>query len=310
MVSEPSTIDAPPGNWVDRYAPDWLKPFARLARWDRPIGFWLLFWPCAWGAGLVATATGRPVPDPFHLALFLIGAIVMRGAGCTWNDIVDRDIDAKVERTSLRPLPSGQMNVKGAAGFLVLQLVIALVVLRQFNLIAIALGFLAMFPVISYPFMKRITWWPQAVLGICFGWGALMGWAAAEASLSGASNLLFLGAVFWIVGYDTIYDLQDIEDDALAGVHSTARLFEGRAKPFLWGIYGIAVLLIGASVVAANAGFAAYLGVFAFAAQLAWQVRVLDPNDPKHALTIFRSNHLAGLILFAGFAADAALRAL
>jgi 4-hydroxybenzoate polyprenyltransferase len=310
MVSEPSTVDTPPGNWVDRYAPEWLKPFARLARWDRPIGFWLLFWPCAWSAALVATATGRPAPDLVHLALFLIGAIVMRGAGCTWNDIVDRDIDAKVARTALRPLPSGQIDIKGAAGFLVLQLVIGLIVLRQFNLIAMALGFLAIFPVITYPFMKRITWWPQAVLGICFGWGALMGWAAAEASLSGASNLLFLGAIFWIVGYDTIYALQDIEDDALAGVHSTARLFGERVKPWLWGFYGGAVILIGASLVAAEAGFAAYLGLFAFAAHLAWQVRVLDPDDPQHALMLFRSNRTAGLILFAGFVADAALRAL
>jgi 4-hydroxybenzoate polyprenyltransferase len=310
MVSETSTSDAPPGNWVDRYAPDWLKPFARLARWDRPIGVWLLFWPCAWSAALVATATGRPAPDLFHLFLFLIGAFVMRGAGCTWNDIVDRDIDAKVARTASRPLPSGQIDVKAAFGFLALQLVIGLIVLRQFNLIAMALGFLAIFPVITYPFMKRITWWPQAVLGICFGWGALMGWAAAEATLSGASNLLFLGALFWIIGYDTIYALQDIEDDALAGVKSTARLFEGNVKPWLWGFYGATVLLIGASLVAANAGFAAYLGLAAFAAHLAWQVRTLDPADPKRALMLFRSNRTAGLILFAGFVADAALRAL
>jgi 4-hydroxybenzoate polyprenyltransferase len=303
--------DAPPGNWVDRYAPDWLKPFARLARWDRPIGVWLLFWPCAWSAALAATATGRPAPDLGHLVLFLIGAFLMRGAGCTWNDIVDRDIDAKVARTATRPLPSGQITTNAAAGFLVLQLVLALIVLRQFDLITMALGFLAILPVVTYPFMKRITWWPQAVLGICFGWGALMGWAAAEATVPGPpSLLLFLAAIFWIIGYDTIYALQDIEDDALAGVHSTARLFGERVKPWLWGFYGATVVLTGAAVIAANAGFAAWLGVVAFAAHLVWQVRVLDPADPKHALMLFRSNRTAGLILFAGFVADAALRAL
>ncbi|BCJ91675.1 4-hydroxybenzoate octaprenyltransferase [Terrihabitans soli] len=306
-----SSSDAPPGNWVDRHAPDWLKPFARLARWDRPIGVWLLFWPCAWSTALVATATGKPAPDLFHLVLFLIGAFVMRGAGCTWNDIVDRDIDAKIARTASRPLPSGQITTKAAAGFLVLQLVVALVVLRQFNLITMALGFLAIFPVVTYPFMKRITWWPQAVLGICFGWGALMGWAAAEATVPGTpSLLLFLGCVFWIIGYDTIYALQDIEDDALAGVRSTARLFGAKVKPWLWGFYGGTVILIAGALIAANAGFAAWLGLFAFSAHLVWQVRVLDPQDPKHALMLFRSNRTAGLILFAGFVADAALRAL
>lgn len=308
MVS--SLSDAPPGNWVDRYAPDWLKPFARLARWDRPIGVWLLFWPCAWSAALVATATGRPAPDLSHLLLFLIGAFVMRGAGCTWNDIVDREIDAKVARTASRPLPSRQVTVKVALGFLMLQLIIALIVLRQFNLVAMALGFLAIFPVITYPFMKRITWWPQAVLGICFGWGALMGWAAAEASLSGASNLLFLAAVFWIIGYDTIYALQDIEDDALAGVRSTARLFGPRVKFWLWAFYGGAIVLLGGALISANAGFAAWLGLAAFAAHLVWQIRALDPADAKQALMLFRSNRTAGLILFAGFVADAALRAL
>ncbi len=311
MVSTSESVaDAPSGNWVDRYAPAWLKPFARLARWDRPIGVWLLFWPCAWSAALVATATGKPAPNVLHLILFLIGAFVMRGAGCTWNDIVDRDIDAKVERTARRPIPSGQVGVKQALGFLALQLVVALVVLQQFNLIAIALGFVAILPVATYPFMKRVTWWPQAVLGICFGWGALMGWAASEASLSGASNLLFLGAILWVIGYDTIYALQDIEDDALAGVKSTARLFGARVKPWLWGFYGGAVFMIGAALVSANAGFAAWLGLIAFAAHLFWQVHVLDPSDPAHALALFRSNKTAGLILFAGFAADAALRAI
>jgi 4-hydroxybenzoate polyprenyltransferase len=306
----PSVADAVPGNWVDRYAPDWLKPFARLARWDRPIGVWLLFWPCAWGVALAATATGKPAPNLWHVALFLIGAFVMRGAGCTWNDIVDRDIDAKVARTAGRPLPAGHITVKVALGFLVLQLVVALVVLRQFNLIAIAVGFLAVVPVATYPFMKRVTFWPQAVLGICFSWGALMGWAAEEASLSGAANLLFLASICWVIGYDTIYALQDIEDDPMAGVGSTARLFGGRVKIWLCVLYAAAAFLIGGALIAANAGFTAWLGLVAFAAHLSWQVRSLDPSSPAHALAVFKSNKIAGLLLFAGFAADAALRAL
>ena len=310
MARKNQVADAAPGNLVDRYAPDWLRPFARLARWDRPIGVWLLFWPCAWSAALVATATGQPAPNLWHLILFLIGAFVMRGAGCTWNDIVDRNIDAKVPRTAGRPIPAGDVTVKVALGFLALQLVVALIVLQQFNLIAIVFGFLAIIPVATYPFMKRIIWWPQAVLGICFAWGALMGWAASEASLSGASNLLFLGTIMWVIGYDTIYALQDIEDDALAGVKSTARLFGAHVRTWLWGFYGLSVALIAASLVAANAGFAGWLGIVAFAAHLFWQVKILEPSDPRHALALFRSNKTAGLLLFAGLAADAALRAL
>src|SRR5690606_11864949 len=204
----------------------------------------------------------------------------------------------------------GQVSVKAALGFLVLQLVVALVILQQFNLVAIVLGFVAILPVISYPFMKRITWWPQAVLGICFSWGALMGWAASEATLSGASNLLFLGSILWVIGYDTIYALQDIEDDALAGVKSTARLFGAKVKAWLYALYAGAIFLLAAAVVAAGAGFAAWLGLIAFAVHLVWQVQELDPSDARHALATFRSNKTAGLVLFAGFAADAALRAL
>lgn len=306
----PSVADAPPGNWVDRYAPDWMKPFARLARWDRPIGFWLLFWPCAWSAALVASATGRPAPNLVHIALFFLGSVVMRGAGCIWNDIVDREIDAKVARTASRPIPSGQVSVRAAAGFLALHLAVALVILRQFNLVAIGVGLLAVAPVISYPFMKRITWWPQAMLGICFSWGALMGWVASEALLGTPALLLFAGGILWVIGYDTIYALQDIEDDALAGVKSTARLFGARVKPWLWGFYGGAVLLFGAALATAGCSFAAWLGLFAFAAQLAWQVRTLDPANAANALARFKSNSTASLILFAGLTADAVLRAL
>ena len=305
-----SVADAVPGNWVDRHAPDWLKPFARLARWDRPIGAWLLFWPCAWSAALAAVAGSQPMPNPLHLILFFIGAFAMRGAGCTWNDIVDRDIDAKVARTASRPLPSGQVTAKVAAGFLVLQLIVGLIVLRQFNLIAIALGFVAVLPVISYPFMKRITWWPQINLGICFGWGALMGWAAAFASLETPALLLYLGAILWVIGYDTIYALQDIEDDALVGVRSTARLFGPWVKFWLWAFYGGAVVLIGWALALAGVGIAGFAGLVLFAAHLGWQVKVLDPADPRQSLSLFKSNSQAALLLFAGLAADAAISAL
>ena len=295
---------------MDRYAPDWMKPFARLARWDRPIGFWLLFWPCAWSAALVASATGKPAPNLVHIGLFFIGSVVMRGAGCIWNDIVDRKIDAKVARTASRPIPSGQISVQIATAFLVLHLVAALVILLQFNLVAILVGLCAIAPVISYPFMKRITWWPQAMLGICFSWGALMGWAASEAIIDTPALLLFAGGILWVIGYDTIYALQDIEDDALAGVKSTARLFGAQVKPWLSGLYGGALVLIGLALVAAGTQLVAWLGFLAFAVHLIWPIRTLDPADNANALTRFRSNKTAGLILFAGITAETVLRAL
>lgn len=296
--------DAAPGNLVDRLAPDWLKPFARLARWDRPIGGWLLFWPCAWGAALAAIAGGI-VPRVDHIALFLVGAFAMRGAGCTWNDIVDRDIDARVARTASRPLPSGQVTTRGAAVFLALQLLVGLAVLLQFNGFAILVGFAAVLPVITYPFMKRITWWPQVNLGICFSWGALMGWAALHGTLAAPALLLYAGAILWVIGYDTIYALQDVEDDALAGVHSTARLFASGVKGWLIGFYGAAVALIGTALAGVDAGLLGYLGLAAFAAHLGWQLTRLEPGDPQHCLRLFKSNSPAALLLFVFLAADA-----
>ncbi len=305
-----TVADASTGNWVDRYAPDWLKPFARLARWDRPIGAWLLFWPCAWGAGLAAVAAGQSVPNPWHVVLFFVGAFAMRGAGCTWNDIVDRDIDAKVARTASRPLPSGQTTTKKAAAFLALQLVVGLLVLVQFNLFTIVLGVASVLPVITYPFMKRITWWPQINLGICFAWGALMGWAAVFAGLGPAPLLLYLAAIAWVIGYDTIYALQDIEDDALVGVRSTARLFGAQVKSWLWAFYALAVVLIVAALFVAGVGVVSYVGLGAFAIHLGRQIVVLRPSDPKQCLALFKSNSPAGFLFFAGLAADAAIRAL
>ena len=293
------------GNWVDTLAPPWLRPYLRLARADRPIGAWLLLLPCWWSAGLAAIATGQPYPNPWHLALFFIGAFVMRGAGCTWNDIVDRDLDAKVARTRSRPIPSGQVSVKGAAVFLVLQALVGLLVLIQFNRFAVFLGIASLAIVAIYPLMKRIVWWPQIVLGLAFSWGALMGYAAVFGRLDASALLLYAGSIAWVIGYDTIYAHQDREDDALIGVKSTARLFGQRTRLALIICYAFAVLLIGLAGAAADAGPVFVVGCILFGAHLGWQIEQLDIDDPELCLRLFKSNRDAGLILFAALIADA-----
>ncbi len=229
--------DAPSGHWVYRALPRSFWPYAQLARWDRPIGWQLLLWPCWWSAALAASAYARPsdgfaslIPSPWFLVLFLVGAIAMRGAGCTYNDIVDAGIDAKVERTRSRPLPAGKVSRRQAWAFLLLQGLAGLAVLVQFNGFAILLGICSLAVVAIYPFMKRLTNWPQLVLGLAFSWGALMGWAAEFGDVSRPAVLLYLGSIFWVVGYDTIYAHQDKEDDALVGVKSPARLFGDATK--------------------------------------------------------------------------------
>ena len=223
-MSGGSVADAT-GNWVDTLAPAWLKPYLRLARLDRPIGSWLLLLPCWWSSALAAVAAHARAPNILHLILFFIGAFAMRGAGCTWNDIVDRDLDGAVERTRSRPIPSGQVSVAQAALFLVLQALIGFSVLITFNGFTVALGIASLAIVVVYPFMKRITYWPQIVLGLAFSWGALMGWAGAFGRLDAAPLLLYAGSISWVIGYDTIYAHQDREDDALIGIKSTALLF-------------------------------------------------------------------------------------
>ncbi len=297
--------DAPRGNAVDRLAPPAARPFLRLARIDRPIGWWLLLLPCWWSAALAAIAAGRPFPDPAHCLLFLVGAIAMRGAGSTYNDVVDRDLDARVERTRNRPLPSGQVGVRAAVAFILLQCLVGLLVLVQFNAFAIATGFASVAIVLLYPFMKRVFWMPQIVLGFAFAWGGLMGWAAVFGSLSAAPVLLYLAAVAWTVGYDTIYALQDIEDDEVAGIKSSARLFGAGVRAGVAACYGATVALLAASLWLAGAGAAAFAGLAAFAAHLAWQVARIDPADGRMALRLFRSNRDAGLVLFAGLAVQA-----
>jgi 4-hydroxybenzoate polyprenyltransferase len=293
------------GNWVDRLAPPALRPYLRLARFDRPIGAWLLLMPCWWSAGLAAVAAKAPIPAPSHIMLFFVGAFVMRGCGCTWNDIVDRDIDAQVARTRSRPIPSGQVSLTAAVVFLVLQALVGFAVLLQFNGSAIATGIASLAIVAVYPFFKRITYWPQVVLGLAFSWGALMGWAAAFGRLDPSALLLYAGAIAWVIGYDTIYAHQDREDDALVGLKSTALLFGARTKPILAIFYSAAVILIAAAGWLAGAGFLFALGLTAFAAHLAWQIRRLDVNNPDRCLALFKSNRDAGLILFAGILLDA-----
>src|SRR5882757_2118732 len=296
------------GNWVDTNAPEWARPYLRLTRLDRPIGWWLLLLPCWWSSALAAIANGAWGPNLWHILLLLIGAIVMRGAGCTWNDLVDRDIDARVERTRSRPIPSGQVSVPAAAAFLVAQALVGLVVLLQFNRFAIGVGIASLGVVAIYPFMKRFTYWPQIFLGLAFSWGALMGWAGARGVLEAPAFLLYAGSIAWVIHYDTIYAHQDREDDALVGLKSTALLFGSHTKPMLALFSAAAVVLIGAAGYAAHAGVVFALGLLAFAAHLAWQIIRIEIDDPESCLRIFRSNRDAGLIFFAALVLDAAVR--
>jgi 4-hydroxybenzoate polyprenyltransferase len=293
------------GNWVDRLAPAWTRPYLRLARLDRPIGSWLLLMPCWWSSALVAIAAPERGSHLGHLVLFFVGAFAMRGAGCTWNDIVDRDLDRGVERTRSRPIPSGQVTVAQAVAFLVAQALTGLVVLLQFNAFAVMTGIASLAIVAIYPFMKRITYWPQIVLGLAFSWGALMGWAAVFGRLDVAPLVLYAGAIAWVIGYDTIYAHQDREDDALIGIKSTAVLFGDRTRPMLALFYGLAVALIGVAGALAGAGLLFWLGLTAFAAHLCWQIARLDIHDPALCLALFKSNRDAGLVLFAGMVAAA-----
>src|SRR5262245_25902863 len=296
------------GNWVDRAAPLGIRPYLRLTRLDRPIGSWLLLMPCWWSAGLAAVHAREAMPNPWHVLLFFIGAFAMRGAGCTWNDIVDRDIDARVERTRSRPIPSGQVTVVQAAAFLVAQGLVGFVVLLQFNRFTIWLGIASLAVVVVYPFMKRITHWPQIVLGLAFSWGALMGWPAVFGRLDYPALVLYAGAIAWVIGYDTIYAHQDREDDALIGLKSTALLFGPRTRPLLAVFYGAAVVLIGVAGFGAGGGPIFASALMTFAAHLAWQIFRLNIDDPDLCLMLFKSNRDAGLILFVGFVLDAMVR--
>jgi 4-hydroxybenzoate polyprenyltransferase len=295
------------GNWVDSFAPHPARPYLRLARLDRPIGSWLLLMPCWWSLGL-AGMHAQVFPSVWHIALFFIGAFAMRGAGCTWNDLVDRDLDGMVERTRSRPIPSGQVTVTQAAVFLVAQALVGLAVLLQFNRATIVCGIASLVVVAVYPFMKRITYWPQVTLGLAFSWGALMGWPATFGALGPQAFVLYAGSIAWVIGYDTIYAHQDVEDDALIGIKSTARLFGENTKSALVVFYGLALVLIGVALQLSAVRWPAWLGLAAFTAHLAWQIVRLELGNPALCLRLFKSNRDAGLLLFAGLVVDAVLR--
>jgi 4-hydroxybenzoate polyprenyltransferase len=294
------------GNWVDGLAPPYTRPYLRLARLDRPIGSWLLLMPCWWSVGLAGMHSDR-FPNPWHIVLFFIGAFAMRGAGCTWNDLVDRDLDGRVERTRSRPIPSGQVTVAQATMFMVAQALVGFLVLIQFNRFTVAAGIASLLVVVIYPFMKRITYWPQIFLGLAFSWGALMGWPAEFGRLDWPALVLYAGSILWVIGYDTIYAHQDRDDDLLIGIKSTALLFGERTATMLSGFYAAAVALIAVAGFMAGGGMIFAIGLIAFAAHLAWQVSRLNIDDPAHCLMLFKSNRDAGLILFGAMLLDAAI---
>ncbi|MCG6902191.1 MAG: 4-hydroxybenzoate octaprenyltransferase [Rhodobacter sp.] len=297
--------DAVTGNWVDRHAPAWSRPYLRLSRADRPIGTWLLLLPCWWGLLLAAASTGRfGVREIWIMAGCGLGAWLMRGAGCTWNDITDRDIDAAVARTASRPIPAGQVTVRGAAIWMAMQALVALAILLTFHRTAILLGVGSLALVAVYPFAKRFTWWPQVFLGLAFNWGALLAWAAQTGRLDWPPVMLYLAGIAWTLFYDTIYAHQDKEDDALIGVKSTARLFAADTPRFLLIFMVLAVLLLTGAIIAALAPAANMLalvialgGPWAFGWHLTWQMRQLDIDDPAICLRLFRANRDAGLII-------------
>ncbi|MFN3613577.1 MAG: 4-hydroxybenzoate octaprenyltransferase [Rubrimonas sp.] len=298
--------DATADNWVDRFAPPAIRPYLRLSRADRPAGTWLLLLPCLWSLSLAAAADRWTAHDVWLVAAFAIGAFLMRGAGCTWNDVADWRFDARVARTRSRPIPSGQVTVRAAMAWGIAQALVAFCVLLTFNGFAIAVGVSSLLFVTIYPFMKRYTWWPQVFLGLAFNWGALMGWAGHFGSLGPAPILLYLGGIAWTLHYDTIYAHQDRADDEVIGVKSTARLFAERTPQRLAQFSAAAVALIGAAVVRALWGDPLALAVamtatLGFAAHLVWQLRRVDIQDPGTCLAIFRANCDAGLILAVGF---------
>ena len=307
MIDAAGRVADSTGNWVDSHAPVWLRPYLRLARLDRPIGSWLLLIPCWWSLGLAAIHAGQPL-NIWHAVLFFVGAFAMRGAGCTWNDIVDRDLDAKVERTRSRPIPSGQVSVQAAACFLVAQALLGLAVLLQFNAFTVWTGIASLGVVAVYPFMKRFIDWPQIVLGLAFSWGALMGWPATFGRLDWPALVLYAGSIAWVIGYDTIYAHQDREDDALIGIKSTALLFGENTRPMLAVFYTLAVTLLAFAGWGAGAGIVFSIGLVAFAAQLSWQISRFRIGDPDLCLKLFKSNRDAGLILFAAMVLDVLVR--
>jgi 4-hydroxybenzoate polyprenyltransferase len=290
--------DALPKSWVDN-APRFLRPYLRLMRLDRPIGAWLLFWPCVFGLSLGATAVGQAYPPPLYVLLCGLGAIVMRGAGCTYNDIVDRDFDAQVERTRGRPIPSGAVSVRSAWIFAIALSLVGFAILLYFNRFAIFLGAASLALIAAYPFMKRITWWPQAWLGLTFNWGVPFGYAAMTGTIAPAALLFYAGCFFWTIGYDIIYAHQDKEDDILIGVKSAAIRLAARSKPWLYVFYSAAFLLMIAGGLAVGLRVVFVLSMLVAGAHLLWQLRTLDIDRPLLCLVLFKSNRDTGVLVAA-----------
>jgi 4-hydroxybenzoate polyprenyltransferase len=307
-VTPPSAVlpDAKPASLVLRLAPPAALPFVQLARWDRPTGWELLLAPCWWAEALSGVAD-HAGPDPSRLVLFLIGAVAMRGAGCTYNDILDRDIDGQVERTRGRPLPSGRVSTPAAVAWMIVQSLVGFAVLLCFNPFTIAVGIASLGIVAIYPLMKRVTSWPQAVLGLAFSWGALVGWTARYGGFAWPAFALYAAAICWTIGYDTIYAQQDSRDDAIVGVRSTARLFGPHARAGVGAFYALTAALTQAAILGAGGRVYAELGWLAFVVHLGWQVSRIDGASPQTALKLFRSNRDAALLLFAGLAEQALL---
>ncbi len=302
--------DMPVGGWVDRVVPPALIPYARLIRLDRPIGWWLLLWPCWWSTALAADASTSYLPDPVLLGLFLIGAVVMRGAGCTYNDIVDADFDAKVARTAARPIPSGAVSKTQAKIFLVILGLIGLAVLLSMNGFAIFMGMISLPLVFTYPFMKRITYWPQAWLGITFTYGALMGWSAVRGELDWAPVVLYAGCFFWTLHYDTVYAHQDKEDDLLVGVKSSALALGGRTRPALLVFVAMFLGLVALAGTLADLHWVFYPALAMPAAHLLWQALRVDIDDTSDCLAKFKSNRTMGWLMFAAIIAGRAAEGL
>jgi len=287
------------GDWIDRSVPAAARPYFRLARIDRPIGTWLLLFPCWWSVAMASPGW----PSLWLLALFGIGALVMRGAGCTLNDIADRDFDGRVARTATRPIPSGAINVTQALLFMAALMLIGLTVLLQFNTFSIWLGIASLSVAAIYPFMKRITYWPQIVLGLAFNWGALLGWATVHGSLDWAPVVLYAAGIFWTLGYDTIYAHQDKEDDLMIGVKSTALRLGDATPGWLAGFYGLATLLIGVAGALSGLAWPFYLLLAAAGLHMAWQVARTDIHDPVDCLAKFKSNRVVGWLVLAAMVA-------
>ncbi len=301
--------DATDLNWVDRFAPVVTRPYLRLSRADRPIGTWLLYIPCLWGVALAALYTGWAWIDIWLVVGSGIGALLMRGAGCTWNDLTDRNIDGKVARTQSRPIPSGQVTARGALVWAVLQSLLAFLILITFNWTAILLGVASLALVAFYPFAKRFTWWPQFFLGLAFNWGAILLWAAHTGGVILPAVYLYIAGIAWTLHYDTIYAHQDREDDALIGVKSTARMFGEQTWKWLWLFTGLVAIFAGLAVVLAGGGVIGLLGAAALVAHMSWQILALDIEDPEHCLRLFRATRWGGLAFTAGIALDATVRA-